>query len=266
MSTRGMRALPALIALVLVGATQAFAVVTPAVAEVVPAAPVVISPVASGLVTRAFVLTGRVGPTVTAVRIEGAHTATVTLSPLDSTGATFTIEVTVHYGRTSLSLFAGDGTLWSPPTSLTVWSLGTVSKKRFVLVDKSDFMLYAIRGSRVIASFPVAIGMYGAPTPIGTFYLGRPGRSPNPVWGPFRMRLYRHRHFRVAYYVRVNGRRVRRWKTIGWPVGTSFYIHGTNASSSIGTRASHGCVRLWNSNLRTFSRLTYRYELTIIRP
>jgi lipoprotein-anchoring transpeptidase ErfK/SrfK len=79
------------------------------------------------------------------------------------------------------------------------------------------------------------------------------------------MRLYRHRHFRVSYVVRVNGHRVRRWKTVGRPVGTAFYIHGTNDPDSIGTLASHGCVRLWNSNLRTFSRLTYRYQLTVIR-
>jgi lipoprotein-anchoring transpeptidase ErfK/SrfK len=218
------------------------------------------------MVKPVFLITGHVAPGVTEVRVEGADAAAVTMGAADSTGATFTVETTVHYGRTVLTLSASDGVSWSGPKTLTVWSLKfTPSRARSVLVDKSDFMLYVIRSGVVVASFPVAIGMHGTPTPTGTFYLGRPGKSPNSVWGPFRMRLYRHRHFRVSYVVRVNGRSARRWKTMGWPVGTSFYIHGTNAPGSIGTFASHGCVRLWNRNLRAFSKLTYKYQLTVIR-
>jgi len=264
MSAR-MRSLTVLVAIVVAAASQGFAGAAPAVAAVAPSPPVVVSPVASGLVTRVFVLTGRVAAGVSEVRVEGAHAVTVTLAPADSTGATFTARVTVHHGRTVLSITAGDGVTWSEPVTRTVWSLGTVSKKRFVLVDKSDFMLYAIRGSAVIASFPVATGMLGTPTPVRAFYLARPSRSPNSVWGPFRMRLWIRHHMRVAYTVHVGGHHVRRWKTVVRRIPTAFYIHGTNDPDSIGTRASHGCVRLWNSNLRTFSTLTYRYELTVIR-
>jgi len=267
MPTSGARAHRALLALVAALAVHGFVLAASAAAlSAPPVAPVVLSPAPSGMVKPVFVITGRVAPGVTEVRVAGAAAAAVTLAPPDSTGATFTAETTVRYGRTVLTLSAGDGVSWSSPTKLTVWSLKFApARARSVLVDKSDFMLYVIRSGVVVASFPVAIGMRGTPTPTGTFYLGRPGRSPNSVWGPFRMRLYRHRHFRVSYIVHVNGHRVRRWKTMGWPVGTAFYIHGTNAPDSIGTFASHGCVRLWNSNLRTFSKLTYRYQLTVIR-
>jgi hypothetical protein len=79
------------------------------------------------------------------------------------------------------------------------------------------------------------------------------------------MRLYRKAWVRVAYRVRVGGRLVTRHHKVLKLVGTSYYIHGTNDPDSIGTPASHGCVRLWNRNLRVFRGLTYKYELTIIR-
>ena len=232
-----------------------------------PASPVVISPVSSGLVSSRFLLTGRVGPTVTEVRVEGAISANVTLSPSDSTGATFTVETAVHGGRTDLTLAAGDGVLWSESATLTVWALGKVpGVSPQVLVDKSDFMLYVIRSRAVVAAYPIAQGMRGTPTPNGVFHLGRPVRSPSSVWGVFRMRLYKHRHVRVAYTVRVNGHRIRRRRIAQRMVGTLFYIHGTNDPDSIGTRASHGCVRMFNSDLRVFKTLTYKYEYVRIRP
>jgi hypothetical protein len=107
--------------------------------------------------------------------------------------------------------------------------------------------------------------MRGTPTPTGTRYLGRPVHAPNSVWGPFRMRQYRRVLVKVAYHVTVNGHRVKRWHKVLKYKGTSYYIHGTNDPSSIGTPASHGCVRLWNSNLRVFRTLTVKYELTLIR-
>jgi lipoprotein-anchoring transpeptidase ErfK/SrfK len=231
-----------------------------------PAAPTIVSPAASALVAPTFLLTGRVGPGVADVQVTGAVSAVVTLLPADSEGATFTATVTVGYGRTVLSVEASDGVAWSAPATLTVWQLGaTPAASNFVLVDKSDFMLYVVRSGCVIAAYPVAIGTYATPTQTGTRYLGRPVHAPNSVWGPFRMRLYKMASVRVSYKVRVGKRLVKRWRKVLKLVGTSYYIHGTNAPSSIGTPASHGCVRMWNSNLRVFSTLTTNHELTVIR-
>jgi lipoprotein-anchoring transpeptidase ErfK/SrfK len=107
--------------------------------------------------------------------------------------------------------------------------------------------------------------MRGTPTPTGKRYLGRPVHAPNAVWGPFRMRLYKKVAVRKAYRVRIDGVLVKRHRTVLRMVGTSYYIHGTNAPDSIGTPASHGCVRLWNSRLRIFKTLTHKYEFTLIR-
>ena len=238
-----------------------------AAAADVLAPPVIISPRAASVVRNSFLVTGHVGPSVTEVSVSGATSSTVTIMAPDSTGATFTAEVRVPYGRTVLSFRAGDGVEWSEPATLAVWQLGKVKRDvRLVLVDKSDFMLYVIRWNTVVASYPVAIGMRGTPTPTGTRYLGRPGHAPNNAWGIFRMRQYRRVSVRVAYRVRVAGRLVTRHKTVMKYKGTSYYIHGTKWPSSIGTPASGGCIRMYNSDLRKFAKLTVRYELTILRP
>jgi len=228
--------------------------------------PTILKPKPSALVTSTVKMTGRVGPLVTDLRVTGGTLTTFTILPADSEGATFTAEVSVRYGRTTIGLEAWDGSSWSEAATRTVWDLGTIPRdKRLVLVDKSDYMLYIVRFHSVIAAYPIAIGMRGTPTPTGTRYLARPSTSPNAVWGPFRMRLYKKVWVRVSYIVRVGGRNVRRWHRVLRKVATSYYIHGTNDPDSIGTPASHGCIRMWNKNLRVFKGLTYRYQLTIIR-
>jgi lipoprotein-anchoring transpeptidase ErfK/SrfK len=236
-------------------------------ADVVPA-PTISAPAASAVVGPTFILTGRVAAGVTEIRVSGAAHDVAILVPAVDGGATFSVPVTVPYGSTQLTVAAGDGASWSSETPLIVWQLGsTPLADRYVIVDKSDFMLYVVRSGVLVTHYPVAIGMHGTPTPTGTFYLGRP-RKPGAggsVWGPFRMRLYKQRWVKKSYIVHVRGHHVRRWRRVLRLRRTSYYIHGTNAPDSIGTRASHGCVRMWNSNLRIFRTLTYKYQLTIIR-
>jgi lipoprotein-anchoring transpeptidase ErfK/SrfK len=238
---------------------QAFA------ADVIPA-PTITAPANSAVVGATFTLTGQVAAGVTQVRVSGP--AIDLLVPVTAGGTTFSLQVTVPYGSTNLTVAAGDGSSWSPATPLAVWQLGsTPAADRYVIVDKSDFMLYVVRSGVVVTNYPVAIGMHGTPTPTGTFYVGRPQKpgAGGSVWGPFRMRLYKKRWVTKSYIVHVRGHHVRRRHKVLKLKGTSYYIHGTNAPDSIGTRASHGCVRMWNSNLHVFQTLTYRFQLTIIR-
>lgn len=245
------------------------AVAAPAFAADVPSAPVISGPASSAVVAYTFAVTGRVGLTTTAIRVDGASAFTFALSEPDATGRTFTAQVTVPYGRTDLQVLAGDGVLWSAQSGLRVWALGmTPAKDRMVLVDKSDFMLYVIRSSRVVEAFPIATGMRSTATPVGTFHLGRPvpPGAGGRVWGPFRMPLLKYRHVRVTRIVHRNGRHVRVRRTVHRMRRTAYYIHGTSDPSSIGTRASHGCVRMFNSDLRVFRTLTVRNQYTVIRP
>jgi hypothetical protein len=238
----------------------------PTAAPALTPAPTITRPKPSAVVTSTVLVKGRVGILATDLRVTGATLTSFTIAPADSEGATFTAEVTVPEGTTVIGVEAWDGASWSEAATRTVWNLGSIPQdRRLVLVDKSDYMLYVLRFHMVIATYPIAIGMSGTPTPSGWRYLARPSKSPSAVWGPFRMRLFRKAWVRVTHYSLVDGRRVRHTHPVLKFVATSYYIHGTNDPDSIGTPASHGCIRMWNKDLRVFRGLTYRRMLTIIR-
>jgi lipoprotein-anchoring transpeptidase ErfK/SrfK len=125
--------------------------------------------------------------------------------------------------------------------------LGSIpTSTRFVLVDKSELNLYYVDHRALVRVYPIAIGMWDTPTPNGYFTLGVPMRSPSSAWGPFRMPLMKGSRGRYRL--------------------TSYYIHGTNDPDSIGTMASHGCIRMYNWQLRDLrNRLRRRLTTTLIR-
>lgn len=151
--------------------------------------------------------------------------------------------VNMPYGRSVVAVIAENGFGRAQSPGVVVYNLGWVPRyARFTLIDKSDLQLYWIKYGRVELVYPVAIGMPATPTRTGTFKLGRP-QTASGVWGVLRMPL-----LKLGRY----GYRP-----------TSYYIHGTNDPSSIGMMASHGCVRMYNSNVRTLSRVAPGFPVVI---
>jgi lipoprotein-anchoring transpeptidase ErfK/SrfK len=106
--------------------------------------------------------------------------------------------------------------------------------QRRVVVSIPDRKLALIENGRVVKIYPTAVGADASPTPSGTYKIAQ--RVANPTWyGPDK----------VVGPGKDN------------PVGTrwlglsrkGYGIHGTNNPRSIGKRASHGCVRMRNSDV-----------------
>jgi L,D-transpeptidase catalytic domain/Putative peptidoglycan binding domain len=107
-----------------------------------------------------------------------------------------------------------------------------------LVVDLSELQLHAYRGLREVKSYPVAAGSPDFPTPQGEWTIWQKVENPTWVnpdptgWG--------------ASLPRVIG------PGPSNPLGTralyldapGIRIHGTSASYSIGTYASHGCIRM----------------------
>lgn len=91
-----------------------------------------------------------------------------------------------------------------------------------VVIDAVQRRLYVLADGETAASFPVAVGTRDTPTPIGHWSISR-----KAVWG---------------------GAFGARWMQLSIPWGT-YGIHGTNNPGSIGYRASHGCVRMFNRDV-----------------
>lgn len=108
-----------------------------------------------------------------------------------------------------------------------------------IIIDKSDRRLYWIRNGELVKSYRIAIGKRSTQTPNAVWKVGRKEKTPpKGVYGPRKLRLFR----RLTYRTR-RGRTAHRYKY------TNYGIHGTNQPWVIGTMASHGCIRLLNSQI-----------------
>lgn len=104
-------------------------------------------------------------------------------------------------------------------------AVGPVSINRAyrITIDTQSFKLTLSKNGAVQATYPVAVGKPNTPTPIGDWIINQKQVNPG---GPFGAR----------------------WMRINVPWG-GYGIHGTDNPASIGTPASHGCVRMYNEDV-----------------
>ena len=107
-----------------------------------------------------------------------------------------------------------------------------------VTVDKAHFVLRLFKHFRVAKRYGVAVGQPAYPTPSGLFSIAN--KQVNPTWSvpnsPWAGEL---QGTTVDGGSAANPLKAR-WMGIANGVG----IHGTGEDYSIGTRASHGCIRM----------------------
>lgn len=83
--------------------------------------------------------------------------------------------------------------------------------------------LRVLKGGHTIRVFPIAVGKYDTPTPVGEWKV-------------------------ISKYKNWGSGFGSRWIGLNVPWGT-YGIHGTNRPSSIGIDASHGCIRMFNHDV-----------------
>ena len=115
-----------------------------------------------------------------------------------------------------------------------------------LVIKLSDRRVYVYEHDQVKTSFPVAIGRAGWETPTGSYQVLQMLR--NPAWQqPFTGEVMPPG---------VDNPLGSRW--IGfWTDGTNFIgLHGTPNAESVGTAASHGCVRMYDQDVvKLFERV-----------
>jgi hypothetical protein len=107
-----------------------------------------------------------------------------------------------------------------------------------VTVDRAHFKLRYFRNLKHRKTYGVAVGMPDYPTPTGRYTIA--DKATNPVWtAPDEPWAGAYRNERVEGGSAENPLKAR-WMGIVGGVG----IHGTADEGSIGSRASHGCIRM----------------------
>jgi lipoprotein-anchoring transpeptidase ErfK/SrfK len=140
----------------------------------------------------------------------------------------------------------------SSPTTITLPFTTTNPKvMKFgmaILVSQARTWIYLYSNNKVVAHYRCAVGMRAYPTPYGTFHIGK--KNPHPSWHNGYASWSRN----MPAYIGPGpnnplGTRAMYVYTGAGPKGghdTGVRIHGVPSSenSSIGHRASHGCLRM----------------------
>jgi lipoprotein-anchoring transpeptidase ErfK/SrfK len=105
-------------------------------------------------------------------------------------------------------------------------------------VDRTSFRLRVFKRLKFSKSYPIAIGQAGHDTPSGTYAIAN--KQVNPAWHVPNSDWAGSLQGQVIPGGAPNNPLKARWLGIADGVG----IHGTAESWSIGSRASHGCIRM----------------------
>jgi lipoprotein-anchoring transpeptidase ErfK/SrfK len=118
---------------------------------------------------------------------------------------------------------------WVPATAVI-----TGNTDRRVVEDLSRRLVIVYQGGREVFRARTAVGARGTPTPTGSFFIESRFHITDSS-GP-----YGPAALAVAAYSDADQ---------GWARGNPIAFHGTNEPASIGTAASHGCLRLNNADI-----------------
>jgi lipoprotein-anchoring transpeptidase ErfK/SrfK len=128
-----------------------------------------------------------------------------------------------------------------------------------MVIDISERKLYVEEDGREIRSYNIAVGTDRHPTPRGSYAVQR--IIWNPRWVPPDSDWAKDEPVREPGDPKNPMGRVKIFFR-----EPTYYIHGTNAATSIGTAASHGCVRMLNNEVIELARLLIERSGTPVEP
>ena len=107
-----------------------------------------------------------------------------------------------------------------------------------ITVDRSGFRLRFYRNLKLVRSYPIAVGQAGLETPAGLYSIQN--KAVDPAWHVPERKWAGRLAGKVIPGGRSDNPLKARWMGIYDGAG----IHGTDDVGSLGTNASHGCIRM----------------------
>ncbi|MBF4613959.1 L,D-transpeptidase family protein [Curtobacterium sp. VKM Ac-1376] len=176
------------------------------------------------------------GATVPVSRTPGGA-ATTTLENPQASGAPLVFRVVDQqdgWAEVQLAQRPNGSTGWVPTSAVAL------SEDPYaIVVTRSTNTLDLYKAGKVVDSYPVATGTGGTPSPTGRFALTELLAPTNDGYGPYA-------YGTTAFSDVLN--------SFGGGPG-QIGLHGTDDTSSIGTAASHGCIRMHNADITTLAEL-----------
>jgi lipoprotein-anchoring transpeptidase ErfK/SrfK len=140
------------------------------------------------------------------------------------------------------------------PNRSTAWvrrrDVRVVSLRHRIEVDLSRYTLKHFRNDELVRRFKVGVGQDRYPTPKGVYYVW--ARVPQPSsTGPY-----------GNYALGISG-----FSPVlsDWPGGGRAAVHGTALARDRGQKVSHGCVRVFNDDMRKIKGVPMGTPVVITR-
>lgn len=134
---------------------------------------------------------------------------------------------------------------------LMVWLAGLLAPQPLrIIVNLPAYRLEVYVEDSLVRTIPVAVGMARFPTPRGSFVIT--SIEWNPWWIPPDSPWAAREKPTPPGPANPMGRVKLHFRPL-------YFLHGTPFSTSIGSAASHGCIRLRNEDAIELARLVHRY-------
>jgi lipoprotein-anchoring transpeptidase ErfK/SrfK len=120
-----------------------------------------------------------------------------------------------------------------------------------IVVRKSEFKLFIFYQGAAFASYPVAIGADASSTPLGLFKIA--DKTGKPAWWP-------PESTGIKGPIGPDDPRNplgTHWIALSHDLHSGLGIHGTNDPGSVGTRASLGCIRMKNEDVKAIFEVAH---------
>lgn len=149
--------------------------------------------------------------------------------------------VMVKANHERAAVYCRDGERFVIENALETSQAGAAESSDLIVIEVNRFRLTLYRNGEVFKRYPVAVGAPETPSPVGEWKVIHKGGK----WG---------------------GGFGDRWIGLNVPWGI-YGIHGTNKPGSIGSRSSHGCIRMYNRQVKElYSLIRLGTPVHIIGP
>lgn len=129
-----------------------------------------------------------------------------------------------------------------------------------IVLNLPEQRLYHYENGRLVRSYPIGIGRDGHATPVGTTSVVR--KAVDPVWRPTPSARADDPELPAMVPAGPDNPLGSRALYLGW---TSYLIHGTNKEYGIGRRASRGCIRMYDDDVRElYGRAAVGTPVTVV--
>ena len=158
--------------------------------------------------------------------------------------------ITIALATCAVGLRSGRGAAECSESTVSIAAARDTSAELRLVLNVPAFRLDVVEYGAVTRSIPVAVGMRQYKTPIGSYRVDY--AVWNPWWIPPDSWWARNEHREPPGWANPTGR-------VKLHVTGLVFLHGTPLEQTLGSAASHACVRMTNADAIALARLVHDY-------